>query len=72
MPDTERSLRKDAVSLVGGLCFAAVLACIAWWLWPSGITETPIAQLTLGKLGVAVASVAFWFWTVITIGTAFD
>jgi hypothetical protein len=33
-------------------------AALAWWIWPPGITDTPIAQLTLAMMGKAAASIA--------------
>ena len=45
--------------LLFGLILGGVAAGIygAWWLWPTGITEVPLSQLTLGMIGSAIGSV---------------
>jgi len=54
------SLKKEAEDLGIGLAALAVLGggfFIAYWVWPSGITDMPLAQLTLGMIGSAFGSV---------------
>lgn len=45
---------------LGILMGAAMLGAAAWWCWPSGITDMPLAQLTIGGLARAVGSVVLW------------
>jgi len=45
---------------MGGLAkFGVALGLwwFAWWLWPTGLFSTPLAQLTLGALAAALGSV---------------
>lgn len=63
--------KKDWGGMLAGLLGAAILAGIAWWLWPAGIVDEPLSQLTLGKLFSAAASAGFWWWAILTFGAAF-
>jgi len=55
-----------AQAVSGGLA-----ALTAWALWPSGITSTRLADLTLGALACAGLSIAAWLAVVpIALATA--
>lgn len=40
---------------------AVVAGAISYTLWPTGISDTPLSQLTLGGLGGAITSVCLGF-----------
>ncbi len=50
------------VRTVGAIVFSIGLA-VAYWIWPSGITDLPLASISFGSLlramGAAVVAVAF-------------
>jgi len=41
--------------LGGGVC-----CFVAWWLWPTGITDLTIAAITLGMILKAAGSFSLW------------
>jgi hypothetical protein len=40
----------DWAGVIFHLVLAACFAAVAYWLWPDGITDIPMARLTLGLL----------------------
>ena len=54
-------MQDDKASAFAGLIFSAAMVLAisgagVFWLWPSGITEIPIAALTLGLIGRALGA----------------
>lgn len=46
----------DWAGVIFGVVVAAAGFGAAYWLWPSGVTEIPVSQLTLGQIFRVIGS----------------
>jgi hypothetical protein len=58
-----RDVRQAIEMIVGAIVGAGLVGWGAWWLWPTGITEAPLAALTLREIGAAALSILAWAFT---------
>jgi hypothetical protein len=52
-----------------GLVVLGIGLAVAYWAWPTGITETPLGSMTLGMFlwasaAIGCAAFSFWFFVI--------